>query len=362
MVDDSLIMARTISDILQKDRNITVIDTAINGEEAIIKANKLRPDVITMDLNMPVVDGVSATRRIVSRYGIPIVILSAYSEQKKDTINVIRTLLDGAIEIVQKPAGEISLDLNKITAELISKVKIASQSTKMLSSIFTDNSQHSISDIDDSSIENVSVIENKNNAPDFISVKPRRISIILIVASTGGPSAITELLEQLSDRIKVPILIVIHMAQWMLVGFSETLAETCPSRNVKIAESEVIRDNTIYIAPDDRHSEIERTRDGIKIKFSDGPRVHGCRPSGDVLLNSVPTNNASKAVGIVLSGMGSDGAKGLKKMRDEGAVTIAQSEDSSIIYGMSRKAVELGAAEYVLSPKNIAKLLEKMII
>ena len=343
VVDDSLITIQTITRILQADPRLEVVGRALDGEAAVKAVEKLRPDVVTMDINMPRMDGIEATRRIVRKHGTPIVIVSAYASANSVAIQTMQALMNGAIESVQKPSGEIGLDLDMVGAELIAKVKAASRAKPQTKSV---------GGLGGSARQG----EDTATLSPWRAMPPGGVSFVALGVSTGGPSTLEKFVPQLAGDYPLPIVLVIHMPE----VFIPILASNLDSHSrikVKVAEDgDRLRPGEMVVAPAGAHTKISRD---LRTRFELGAPVNGCLPSVDVLFDSIAQNVSSRALGVVLTGMGRDGAKGLGAMREQGNVTAAQDEATSVVYGMPKAAATSGAAMYEVPLNEMANFLNR---
>jgi len=329
VVDDSLFMRTLVSDMLNSDPEIRVIDTAKNGAEALKKTREMKPDCITLDLAMPGWDGLTTLRHIMDEHPTPVVILSAYS--KKDADITIKCLNAGAIGFVLKPSGELSLDIENIKHQLLEEVKAASRAD---------------------------VRRTKSLIVEEIKRPKRRLAgankIVVIGASTGGPQTLESILASLPADFSAPIIVVQHMPT---VSFTESLAERL-NRNceleVKVVEnSEIIQRGRVYIIPSGFHMRLEsRDEQDVMICLSKG-EFDILSPSIDITMKSVARTYNGNAVGIILSGMGCDGVQGMMGIKECGGKTIVQDE-SSVIFGMPKAVIDAGYADKVLPAWEIA--------
>lgn len=335
IVDDSLVSRTYLAYILGQDPGITVVGHATDGESALRQAELLRPNVITMDLLMPGMDGIQATAHIMERVPTPIVIVST-TFSKGDVDKTFQAMTVGAVAIIEKPRAMGTPDGDRMVRETVATVK---------------------------AMATVPVVRRKKRILEpLVTIQPpavmapamSAIDVIGIGASTGGPPALQTILSQLPAGFPVPILIVQHIAAGFVEGMVEWLQHTCPLK-VQLARSgDVPRAGSVYVAPDGNHLEYSRTG---ALLLSAGPADFGLRPSVARLFASLAANCSQKAVGVLLTGMGRDGADDLKKMRDRGCVTFAQDAESSVVHGMPGEAIRLGAAQYIMPPLEIAAAL-----
>src|SRR4030043_102542 len=338
IVDDSKVIQEFLAHLLSSDPDIQVVGIASSGYEAIELVRGKKPDVITIDNHMPGMDGYEATRTIMETYPTPIVIVSG-SSNKKEVTNTFRLLEAGALAVVIRPPGFEHPQFAVSRKELIQTVKLMSE-VKVVR-LFPRSRKEQIQPI-----RFVQTFEN-----DL-----KRIQVIAIGASTGGPMALQIILSGLPEDLPVPVLIVQHIAKGFVKGFHEWLSATSGIK-LKIAEDgELISAGIGYIAPDNFHMGVSR---GNKISISDQPPENGLKPSVSYLFRSVAQSFGPNALGVLLTGMGKDGADELKVMKDKGAFTVVQNEESSVVFGMPGEALRIGAADQALSPERIAEILVK---
>jgi len=336
VVEDSPVVRDLLSYILSNDPGIRVIGAAATGEEAIRTAARLRPDLITMDVNMPGINGFDATRRIMESCPSPIIIVSA-SYDPKDLAKTFQAVEAGALTFLPPPLGIGHPEFQGRADELIRTVKLMSE---------------------------IKVVRRWPKSPakaaPRIEVKqsPKKIEVVALGASTGGPLVLKMILEGLGAGFPVPVLMVQHMSPGFVTGLAEWLQQS--SRfPVRVAQhQEQIRPGQAYLAPDGLHMEVDRFG---RIELSTQAPVNGLRPAIAPLFRSVAEFYGPSAVGILLTGMGADGAAEMALMKAKGAVTIAQDKESSVVHGMPGEAIKLGAAVYVLAPEKIAELLNVLV-
>lgn len=340
IVEDSSVAQALLSHILDSDPDIQVVGTAGDGLEGLKLLNFVKPDVITMDMHMPNMDGYEATRRIMEKHPVPVVIVSA-SYKPGDTGRAFRALEAGAVAIVEKPAGPGGPGFGEIagkfveTVKMMSKVKVARR---------------------------LSHARLQCHNPTVQRVKPDRnrgaIKCVAIGASTGGPPAIRAILSGLPENFAVPVLVVQHIAAGFIKGMVEWVGQSTPLPVRLAANGEGCLPGHVYFAPDGFQMGIDSAG---RITLARERPDNGLCPSVSHLFRSVAGAMGQEAVGVLLTGMGSDGAAGLKLMREKGAVTIAQDRESSVVYGMPGEAVKLDAAAYVLPPERIAEVLKGLV-
>lgn len=341
IVEDSPVVRDFLIYILSSDPAIQVIGTAGNGEEAIKAVGDTKPDIVTMDINMPKMDGFKATRIIMETTPTPIVIVSA-SWDPKEVQKTFRAMEAGALAAVRKPVGIAHPDYKDHAKDLI-------QTVKLMSEIKVIRRQ--------SRLKHVKVIPAGPGVNDLIP-STTDVKVVAIGASTGGPPVIETILSGLPDDLRAPLLIVQHIAPGFVRGFADWLANSCRFP-VRIAtQHEFPLPGHAYIAPDGVHMGMDT---GGRIVFEGSEPENGLRPSVSYLFRSVAEVFGKSSAGVLLTGMGKDGAHELKMMKEKGAITIAQDKESCVVDGMPGEAVKLNAATYVLSPPKIAELLAGLL-
>jgi two-component system, chemotaxis family, protein-glutamate methylesterase/glutaminase len=338
VVDDSPTARTYLTHIINSDPAVRVIDTACNGEEALKALRRERPDVITMDINMPRMNGLEATRRIMEESPVPVIIVTA-SWDARELQTTFLAIEAGALAAIPKPEGIDSPNYEKSVKELISTIRLMSE------------------------IRVVKRWPRKKPRGPSAAGNPEQprpligIQVIAIGASTGGPAVIHTILSKLPESFSIPILIVQHMARGFVAGFADWLGKDSALTVGIAAHGEYMQAGHVYVAPDDFH--LGAQRDGQMMLSKDDPESN-LRPSVSYLFRSVARSFGGNALGIILTGMGKDGAEELKLMQDNGAVTIAQDKESSVVFGMPGEAVNLKAAAYVLPPDEIAEMLAQL--
>ncbi|MGD1153831.1 MAG: chemotaxis-specific protein-glutamate methyltransferase CheB [Syntrophales bacterium] len=335
VVDDSPVSRELLVYVLNSDPEIKVIGTAQNGEEALKAIEHENPDVITMDIIMPKIDGLEATRIIMETNPIPIIIVTSSFNLREVNLSFKATEM-GALTLVQKPRGIGHPSHEKDAKELIRVVKLMSE------------------------VKLVKRWPDKRKT-ELVSGKtidtgrrPDEIKIVAIGASTGGPPVVQKILSNLQKNFSLPILIVQHMAEGFITGFVEWLNHTSAIPVHVAVHNTIAYGGNAYVAPGGAHMAV--AANGSITLVNDAPENH-LRPAVSYLFRSVINAYGSHAIAILLTGMGKDGAAELKLMKEKGALTIAQDSESSVIFGMPGEAVKLDAARYILAPEEIASLL-----
>lgn len=339
LVDDSAVSLEIIRRMLATAPEIQVVGTAANGVEALELIPQIRPDVICTDLHMPKMDGLELTRAVMTRNPLPILVLSV-SVRAEQTHNIFQMLEAGALDILAKPLGGRESDFGIIAHDLITKIRI-------LSGVKVIGARRAGVD---------AVAKAPPPSLSGLAASPPRI--IGIGASTGGPQALEMVLGQLPADFPLPLLCVQHIAQGFMQGLVDWLARSSRIRVRTAIEGAQALGGTAYFPPNDRHLEIDETG---AFRCSSALPFSGHRPSVDIAFSSLARRYGSAAVGVLLTGMGQDGAQGMLDIARAGGLTIAQDEESSVVFGMPRRAIELGAACRVLPLDQIGPALRGLV-
>ena len=335
VVDDSAFMRKLISDIIEEDEQLQVVAKLRNGKELIDNIDKLNPDIVTLDLEMPVMDGLEtlkALRRLNKKYNV--IMLSSLTES--GSRYTLECLDWGAIDFIHKPSGSISMDIAKIGEELLEKIH----------GILQDKTRRR------------SKIESPQPSREVNRVRHTGgINAVVIGASTGGPKALQRVLPKIDKDINVPIFVVQHMPKGFTKAFADRLDAMCSLKVVEAKDGMEVKKNTIYIAEGGHHMLVNKNR----IVMSDAPTMWGVRPAVDKLFEAAAKTYCDKLLSVILTGMGRDGASGTALIKDFGGVTIAESETTSIIYGMPKAAFETGKVDMVLPVDEIGLKINQLV-
>ena len=340
VVEDSLTVRAHLCSVVQRDPELELVGQAEDGRRAIELCQRLRPDVITMDMMLPVMTGLSATEYIMAHCPTPILVVSA-STNRGELFRTYEALAAGAVDVLEKPRGDEPDDTWEPTfvaaIKLVSRIRVITHPRARLSSLSHSAAPPALT------------------RPPAIAGPSSSVQVVAVGASTGGPGALVTLLKALGPEFRLPILLVLHIAE----GFAAALAEWLDG----VTERRVLYPNdgdwvgsmagSVVMAPPGHHMAVRDRR----IRLTNEPERHSCRPSVDVLFESIAREYGAGAVAALLTGMGRDGASGLLDIRRTGGMTIAQDEESCVVYGMPREAVLLGAAMRVLPLDDIGPAL-----
>jgi two-component system, chemotaxis family, protein-glutamate methylesterase/glutaminase len=336
VVDDSALMRKMIPKILAGAESIEVVGTAVDGEICLRKIEELAPEVITLDLEMPGLNGIETLKKIMNRWHLPVVVVSSHSTAGASI--TLKALALGAVDFVAKPR-DVSARLPEIAKELIAKIQVAAQS------------------------RSAGVQPLSDSAPAGQSYKqdpatPTRI--VAIGISTGGPNALQYVFSQLPAEFSGSILAVQHMPDGFTELFARRLDDTCRMRVKEAQSGDLLVAGRVLICPGNRHMTVKRLPLGNVVILTDDEPVNGHRPSVDVLFRSVAHEFGPQSIGVLMTGMGEDGAAGLGVIRAAGGLTMAQDQESCVIFGMPRAAIERGHAMRVVSLQDLPNVLQAL--
>lgn len=337
VVDDSSFMRKALTYILKSDEAVDVVGTAVDGEDAIRQVMQLHPDVILLDIQMPGMDGLAALEHIMARHPTPVLILTGLYREKPSII--IKSLEYGAVDFIVKPSGVISYDIDKIRDEIIYKVKTAATA-------------------------NVRELEPHRSNEPFRSGRhesPAGERMLVIGASTGGPRAIASILFNLPHDISSAVLIIQHLGQDFVPSFAERLKWGC-ALDVSIArKGQIVVPGHVLISPGDCHTMMARDGNVVRVRLSRKPSLYGVYPSIDHAMTSAAGIYGQGTIGVLLTGMGQDGAKGMEAIKNAGGRTIAEDPSTCLIFGMPKAAIEMGCVDRIVPLQEIPQAILESI-
>lgn len=330
VVDDSAFSRQTIKKMLESEEGIEVVGIATDGIDAIAKTLKLKPDLITLDLEMPEMDGFAFLRYLMKERPTPVIVVSSYSDSK----TVFRALETGAVDFIAKPTPRASQELNNIKNDLIAKVRSVRQmSLERLK-------------------RNLSLLEKAHgdvtSREETMIPERQKIEVIGIASSTGGPQALQLVLTKLPEGFQPPILISQHMPRGFTASLAERLNKLSKIRVKEAEAGEPLQHSTAYICPGGRHMVLKKKGSNIIIDLEDATRDDRYIPSADKMFCAIAEYYRARSMGVVMTGMGNDGKKGLLEIKTKGGYTIAESEETAVVFGMPQEAIKAGAVRRVL--------------
>ncbi len=341
IADDSALVREVLRDIVEGEPDMQVIGEASDGRDAVEKARILQPDLITMDVLMPGMDGLAATEQIMAHYPTPILVFSSAVNNKEMDI-AFQAISRGALDVLGKPSNIIAGSQETVRQDLVAKIRLLSR------------------------IHVISHVRGKKRAktkearkaplPAPAPDKIRR-QVLAFGASTGGPRALVEIFREIPANIRTPIVIVQHIAPSFAEGMAEWLSREASLKITIATEGQMLRAGEAYLAPTDQHLVVEKNR----VHLSQDDPVNACRPSVDVLFDSVANYYGENSLAVLLTGMGKDGAEGMRKIHDLKGYTIVQDESTSVIFGMPRAAIDAGAADEVLPLSEIPAAILRVL-
>ena len=365
IVDDSAFMRKVLQNIISADPQFEVCGEARDGRDAVTQTEVLKPDVISMDINMPHMDGLQATEIIMSSNPRPILIVS--SESKEGAEVTLKALELGAIDFVAKPGGGIDLDMSSVKEELCRKLKMAAK-VRVVRTATRSKLQQEIAS-SSPRVEPASRAEiSKNGDTGFQDVRAAvnaaaksagKFPIIVLASSTGGPATLMKFIPYFPKDFPGAVILVQHMPGNFTSQFSTQLAEASQIKVKEAEAGEIIVPGQLYVCPGSHHLRVSPTG---RISLDDGPRVGGYRPCADLTFESAAEYAGPMTIGVILTGMGNDGSKGVQIIRSVGGHVIAQDESTAVIFGMPQEAIKTGVVDQVLPMEAIYHGIEKRVL
>ncbi len=361
IVDDSALMRNLITKMFQDVPDIKVAGTAMNGKFALQKIETLKPDVIILDLEMPEMNGIEFLKEREKRgIDIPVIILSSLA--KKGAKITMEALTLGASDFITKPSGSVSLNIHETKDQLVDLIRAYGGQYKKLHGQTPPPTYEKIVKPDEATIKELQALKPKEPTTPMQPTKKGQIEIVAIGISTGGPNALRHVLPHLDRNLPTPVVIVQHMPPGFTKEFAESLNKICPLTVKEAQEGDVLEKGMVFVAPGDKHMEVQLGSTSNKIHLTNDPPVNGHKPSVDVLFKSVAKVYARRSLAVIMTGMGKDGAKEIGRIYSMGGITIAQDEKTSVVYGMPRVAIESGVIHHVLPLEKIADKINELTL
>jgi two-component system chemotaxis response regulator CheB len=360
IVDDSAFMRKVLQGIIASDPQLEVCGEARDGRDAVTQTETLKPDVISMDINMPHVDGLQATEIIMSSNPKPILIVSSESREGADV--TLKALELGAIDFIPKPSGGIDLDMSSVKEELCRKLKMAAK-VRVVRTATRSKLQHEVASssprVEPASKNGDNGLQEVHAAVNAAAKSAGKFPLIVLASSTGGPATLMKFIPYFPKDFPGAVLLVQHMPGNFTAQFSSQLAEVSQMKVKEAEAGEIIVPGQLYVCPGSHHLRVSPTG---RISLDEGPRVSGYRPCADLTFESAAEYAGPMTIGVILTGMGNDGAKGAQAVRSAGGHVIAQDESTAVIFGMPQEAIKTGAVEQVLPIEAIYQGIEKRIL
>ena len=359
IADDSAFMRKVLHSILLAEPGFEVAGEARDGREAVAQSEALKPDVVTMDINMPHVDGLQATEQIMSTNPRAIVVVS--SESREGAEVTLKALELGAIDFVAKPTSGFDLDMSSVRDELVRKLRVAAK-VRVVRTASRTKVGHEVAssaprtEPSKAPAKGEAPRSNRAAAP---SRSQNKTPLVVIAASTGGPATLMKFVPLFPREFPAAVIIVQHMPGNFTSQFSQQLSGTCAIRAKEAEAGEILTPGTVYVCPGSHHMRVSSTG---RVMLDDGPRILGYRPCADVTLESAASYAGGMCIGVVLTGMGNDGVRGAQAVKDAGGYVIAQDEATSVIFGMNGEAIRAGAVDEVLPIDDIVAAIERRVL
>jgi two-component system, chemotaxis family, protein-glutamate methylesterase/glutaminase len=360
VVDDSAFMRKVLQSIIAADPQLEACGEARDGRDAVTQADVLKPDVISMDINMPHMDGLQATEVIMSSNPRPILIVS--SESREGAEVTLKALELGAIDFVAKPTGGIDLDMSSVKEELCRKLKMAAK-VRVVRTATRSKLQQEIASssprVEPASKNGDNGLQEVKAAVSAAAKSAGKFPLVVLASSTGGPATLMKLIPSFPKDFPGAVILVQHMPGSFTSQFSTQLAEASQIRVKEAEAGEIIVPGQLYVCPGSHHLRVSPTG---RISLDDGPRIGGYRPCADLTFESAAEYAGPMTIGVILTGMGNDGSKGVQTVRSAGGHVIAQDESTAVIFGMPQEAIKTGAVDQVLPMESIYYAIEKRVL
>lgn len=351
VVDDSAFMRKSLSLLLESDPQIKVIDTATDGVDALEKIKRLRPDIITLDIEMPKMDGITTLGKIMKEFPTPVIMVSSLTTEGADV--TLKALELGAVDFIPKASSFVSVSITSIKEDLIKKVNTIYKNKSVFSRIRSFSSPQAVRKTPTGSA---------SSSVNLKVLKSIRYNAVALGISTGGPISLQKVIPVLSKQVNIPIFIVQHMPPKFTASLAERL-NSLSDVEVKEAENgEAVRPGVVYIAPGGFHMTLTKNgMNNVNIKISETPSDVLHKPSVDVMISSVTEIYGKNTLGVIMTGMGKDGLEGIKKLKTKGGNCIAQNEESCVVYGMPKAIADNSLADVSASLEDIPKIINQVV-
>ncbi len=360
VVDDSAFMRKVLQGIIASDPQLEVCGEARDGRDAVTQTEVLKPDVVSMDINMPHMDGLQATEIIMSGHPRPILIVS--SESKEGAEVTLKALQLGAIDFVAKPSGGIDLDMSSVREELCRKLKMAAKVRVVRTATRSKLQQEvasSLPRIEPGAKNSDNNLHEVRSAVNTAARAAGKFPIVVLASSTGGPATLMKFVPYFPKDFPGAVILVQHMPGNFTAQFSQQLGEVAQIRVKEAEAGEIIVPGNLYVCPGSHHLRVSPTG---RVSLDDGPRISGYRPCADLTFESAAEYAGPMTIGVILTGMGNDGAKGVQTIRAVGGHVIAQDESTAVIFGMPQEAIKTGVVDQVLPMESIYYAIEKRVL
>ena len=357
IVDDSIFMRKIITDILNQDAQIKILGEAKNGIDGVEKCMSLRPQVVTMDVQMPIMDGLQALEQIMLKRPTPVIVLSSVTTEGAD--ETLKAFDLGAFDVLSKPPSRTDAKLQDFTRDLIERVKAAAVANRfqLAKKYFSSISEHKLASGTSPSIHKKIEKNSTYNEVNISKALPKYpIELVLIGTSTGGPPALQAVLTQLPYDFPVPIIVDQHMPSGFTAPLAQRFDSSCGLKVQEGADRDILKAGNVYIAPAGKQTQVQRIAGRLALKITtESPIETHYKPSLDVTLLSMAREVGKGVLGVVMTGMGTDGLLGIREIKARGGFAIAESEETCVVYGMPRALIEAGLADRIIPLGDIAR-------
>ncbi len=354
VVDDSAFMRKAITMMLESDAGIKVVGTARDGEEGLEKVKLLKPDLVTMDIEMPRMDGLTALREIMKSEPTPVMMVSSITTEGAQA--TLEALDLGAVDFIPKQMSYVSLDIVKIKDDLLAKIKDIARRKHLLMSQFRQRQFGRIGKGAEARPKSVETVQAGQlvSTPRFIRKRQHTVNVVAIGSSTGGPPALQAVLTRLPKNLPAGVLVAQHMPPTFTKSLAERLNSLSQLTIREAVDGDKIEPGVVFIAPGGRHMTVRKQGVSFYVVVSSEPSTTLYKPCVDIMVNSVADTFGRATMGVILTGMGNNGVNGMQNLKGRGGVIIAQNEESCVVYGMPRAVIEAGIADHIAPIEDVA--------